>query len=165
MGSKSMAISSISSNAISTSQSIVKVGTSNAQTGSAQKSGSSSASGDTVKISDEARSRLESAQAGGSTNTAQSDTAKASAGGGTPPVAAKEGASGAASSGSASSTSTSSEDEITKLEKEIQALQQEITALAAKALTDETAKSELAAKQAEMMGLTAELTQLRTRQA
>ena len=39
------------------------------------------------------------------------------------------------------------------------------TALAAKALTDKTAKSEMASKQAEMAELTAELTQLQAQQA
>jgi hypothetical protein len=66
-------------------------------------------------------------------------------------------------SGSPGSTSSSYSDEIVKLEKEIRALQQEIAALAAKALTDKKAKSELSAKQTELGGLTAQLTQLQVK--
>ncbi|MFH0780990.1 MAG: hypothetical protein V2B20_03430 [Pseudomonadota bacterium] len=167
-----MAISSISSNAIYTNQFVLKVNTTKSQTENTQSSANSTAFGDTVNISAEAQNRLQSVQAANSTDTAdttdtaQSDTTgKASSGGSGASAPAKSGGASTASSGSTSSTSTSSADAIAKLEKEIQALQNEITSLAAKALSDETAKSEMAAKQQEMAGLTAELTQLQTQQA
>lgn len=175
-----MTISSISSNTISTSQSVFKDNTAKSQTENPESSGYSTAFGDTVNISTEGQNRLQSVQAANatdtadgsdsaqsaSTDTAQSDTTgQTSSGEGAALAPAKSGGSGAAASGSTSSTSTSSADEIAELEKKIQALQNEITALAAKALTDETAKSDMALKQQELAGLTAELTQLQTQQA
>lgn len=171
-----MAISSISSNVISTSQYVVKANTTKAQTENTQSSVNSTAYGDTVTISDEAQNRLQSVQATssadttdttGTTATAQSATTESSSSGGAVASApAQSGTAASASPGAASGTSTSSAaDPIAKLEKQVQALQNEITALAAKALTDETAKSEMASKQAEMAGLTAELTQLQAKQA
>lgn len=160
-----MAISSVSNNAIYTSPSVLKVSTSKTQTESTQTPANQSTSGDTVKISDEARSRLQSAQTGSKMYTAQSET-ESSTGSDAAAAGAKGSSAGAGgTTGAASSGSTSNTDEIAKLEKEIRALQQEITALAAKSLTDETAKSALATKQAEMMVLTAELTQLQAQQA
>ena len=167
-----MTISSISSNAIYTSQSVLKTNTTRYQAENMQNLVNSTASGDTVTLSDEAQNRLQSLQATSSTDTAdttgtaQPDTAgSSSSDGGVASAAAQSDSADSASSGATSDTSTINGDEIAKLEKEIQALQIEITALAAKALSDDTARSEMTTKQAEMARLAATLTQIQTQQA
>lgn len=59
-----------------------------------------------------------------------------------------------------SDSSSNSEDAIASLENKIKELQQEIIEIALQALIDDNAKKELAAKQAELTVLTAELAQL-----
>lgn len=167
-----MAISSISSNVINTDQTGLKANTTKFQTENTQSSENPTTFGDTVNISDEAQNRQQSIQASSSTDSANTTdttpsntTGSSSSGRGVASSPAHSSSAGTASSGSTSSTSTSNADKIAKLVKEIQALQEEITALAAKALSDETAKSEMASEQKKMAELTAELTQLQAQQA
>jgi hypothetical protein len=150
-----MGISSINSISASAAQSVYTSNANKAVIESPQTSTSRTTSGDTVQISDEARSSLQSTQA--------SDTTGSSGTGGSKATASAAG--GSPIAGSSSSTSSSNADVIAKLEKEIRALQQDMTALVAKALTDDKARSELNARQAELGGLMAQLTQLQLQQA
>ncbi len=159
-----MSISSISSSAITTSQAVSKSGVIKNSSEDTESTTSLLASEDSVEISDEAYSLLQSTHASSETASTESNSTDDSA---TDSASADETVAddeSAVSESASSTTSTedSTDDDIDDLEEEISTVQREIRSLTAKAVTDETAESALAAKESEKMALNVELVQLQT---
>jgi predicted RNase H-like nuclease (RuvC/YqgF family) len=138
-----MDVSSVTAaSTVTTGQTVNKVGTQSATSDDNETSVTVMAGGDTVEISDEGRSL--SVQASEESATAENETADSE----TEETSEASESGGGSAAGSTSESSSDTEDEIKELQDEIAALQQEIASLAAKAATDESAKSEMQGKQA-----------------